>query len=111
MPETRQYWEVLFLDVWGNPDDGYDINQAFYTGKVLEISETASNRDILLGLPDCLTNGFNCEHDYIDDCDTLLTFYDSSDSDTPGKPYLQLQLLGEYRPFDPDKFEVIGVIE
>lgn len=108
---TKQYWEVLSLDIWGNPEDGFEINQAFYTGKVVVISDTATNREILAGLPESITNGYNCEHDYLDDCETLMTFYESSDSDTPGKPYLQLQLMDDYRPFDEDRHEIIGEID
>jgi len=108
---TYQYWRILSIDVWGDSEEGYYINQAFYTSNVLKISENATVHDILFGLPDTLTGGYNCENDYLEDCETLMTFYESSDSDTPSKPYLQIQLMNEYDPFDDDKHDVIGVIE
>lgn len=36
-------YEVITLDVWGNAKDGWDVNQAFHTGRFVEIPEDASD--------------------------------------------------------------------
>ena len=39
-------WELYNLDVWGNEEDGYEINDVFPTGNIYCISPSANDRDI-----------------------------------------------------------------
>jgi len=38
---------VASLDVWGNEEDGFDINNAFYTDYTIEVDEYDSNHLII----------------------------------------------------------------
>jgi hypothetical protein len=43
-------WEVITYDVWGNEDDGFEVNQAFTTGRVIEVCDDEDNDSIVEGL-------------------------------------------------------------
>ena len=45
-------YEVISYDVWGNARDGWNVNQAFYTGRFVEIPEGATNEQIVRILKD-----------------------------------------------------------
>ena len=47
---TRNYELVDYYDVWGNPEDGFDVNDISRTGEILTIDDDASDRDIIDGL-------------------------------------------------------------
>jgi hypothetical protein len=38
--------QVISYDIWGNAKDGFEVNQAFYTGKHVDIGDTDSNMAI-----------------------------------------------------------------
>ena len=37
-------YEIISYDVWGNSRDGWTVNQAFHTGRYVEIPEYATDR-------------------------------------------------------------------
>lgn len=43
---TPYKWEIISLDVWGNKDDGWDVNQAFHTRKMIELPEEFADKDV-----------------------------------------------------------------
>ena len=45
-----QTFEILNLDTWGNSIDGFNVNQAFYSGNFLSLSEDANNAEIFEAL-------------------------------------------------------------
>lgn len=40
-------YEVLSLDVWGNVENGFEVNQSFHTGRYIEIGEDDRDEDII----------------------------------------------------------------
>jgi hypothetical protein len=40
-------WRWISYDVWGNSDDGYEVNAAYTTSVVYRISEDATDETIL----------------------------------------------------------------
>jgi hypothetical protein len=52
--ETKQKhvstFEILSLDVWGNEQDGFDVNNIFSTGIKLKLKENCSDKDICKAL-------------------------------------------------------------
>jgi hypothetical protein len=50
-------WDVITYDVWGNENDGYEVNQAFRSGSVempvkLKVYNPGSEREFYDGFPD-----------------------------------------------------------
>jgi hypothetical protein len=45
-------YSVLSLDVWGNAEDGWEVNQVFTTSFEIEVSEDADTREIVAALID-----------------------------------------------------------
>ena len=39
-------YKVISYDIWGNARDGFEVNQAFYTGDTVEVSDDTSDRAI-----------------------------------------------------------------
>ena len=48
---VREY-RVLSLDVWGNEDDGFEVNAAYKTSVKIRLSDDAQDKDILRALED-----------------------------------------------------------
>jgi hypothetical protein len=44
MPTT--IYRVYTYDVWGNADNGYDVNDVYRSGETVEIPDDTSSRDI-----------------------------------------------------------------
>ena len=42
----KHKYEIITYDVWGNARDGFEVNNAFTTGRVVEIDPNASDRAI-----------------------------------------------------------------
>tara|TARA_Y100000593_G_C4216702_1_gene289595 strand:+ start:615 stop:896 length:282 start_codon:yes stop_codon:yes gene_type:complete len=40
-------FELINYDVWGNPQDGFEVNNAYSTGIVIDISENDTDKTIL----------------------------------------------------------------
>ena len=47
-----QKYELYTYDVWGNDDDGYEVNNVFSTGDFLELSGNESDSEIMEKLID-----------------------------------------------------------
>jgi hypothetical protein len=47
--ENNVEYEVRSLDVWGNAEEGYDVNDSFSIGTI-ELSESMSDKEILQAL-------------------------------------------------------------
>lgn len=45
-------WEVISYDVWGNQDDGYEVNAAYTTGRVVEIDDEENDDNVVAALID-----------------------------------------------------------
>ena len=45
-------YEIIDYDVWGNEKDGFEVNQAFYTGHYVDIPENASDAEVVRILKD-----------------------------------------------------------
>ena len=43
-------YEYISYDVWGNENDGYEVNQAFHTGEFVDIDPIASDEGIVESL-------------------------------------------------------------
>jgi hypothetical protein len=39
-------FQVVELDVWGNSEDGYDVNDVYVTDEVITITEDATDKEI-----------------------------------------------------------------
>jgi hypothetical protein len=63
-------YEVISYDVWGNKDDGYEVNQSFHTGKFVEVPDDLeiTPKDVIIilkreGVVDDKMNILNTEVD------------------------------------------------
>lgn len=45
-------WEAITYDVWGNEDDGYEVNAAYTTGRIYEIDDYEDDDAIIKALTD-----------------------------------------------------------
>lgn len=43
-------YELIEYDVWGNPEDGWDLNNIFKTGIVYDLDSTKENGEIIRDL-------------------------------------------------------------
>jgi hypothetical protein len=46
MPKTYK-WRFISYDVWGNAEDGWEVNQAFRTNDTIELPEDFSEADVM----------------------------------------------------------------
>lgn len=47
---TQDYELINYFDVWGNPEDGFDVNDLDRTGEIITITDDATDEDIVDGL-------------------------------------------------------------
>jgi hypothetical protein len=89
--ETKSF-EVLNLDVWGNENEGYEVNQAFNTGKFIEMTldQYESDEFIIMSLIDMdfLTHEAIDKVNVDGDGQTLYI-----NDDRTSKPLYQLQMI------------------
>lgn len=43
MSDEINTWEYIFYDLWGNDEDGYEVNAAYTTGRVFEIDDESDS--------------------------------------------------------------------
>lgn len=79
----KRHYEIISYDVWGNNEDGYEVNNKFTTGITLEIEETESNEKIIKMLKDL---------NYLN---KLIKFVVSDQSDENN---IYIDLASDYRP-------------
>ena len=57
-------FEIIQYDVWGNPQDGFEVNNSFSTGIFIDINENDTDKTILKKLKEVgflkKTAKFNC---------------------------------------------------
>lgn len=84
---TRRY-KLCTYDVWGNADDGYDVNDIHETSTIVELDPNASDAAILQALGDATgAKTSNVEVDMPDEDTVWLT--DKRD----GKPLAELRAV------------------
>jgi len=49
-PGAPRTWKIVSLDVWGNRKDGYEINNATYSGKEIELPAEPTDAQVRLAL-------------------------------------------------------------
>jgi hypothetical protein len=81
-------WSVYSYDVWGNADDGWEVNDSFYVGEVT-LADDASDADIITALKDAgiLSKKAKVSNVDIDGDDDYITLNDKRD----GMPLLELR--------------------
>jgi hypothetical protein len=51
MSEEREYefdnWEYISYDLWGNDEDGYEVNAAYTTGQIYEIEDWEDDTGVI----------------------------------------------------------------
>lgn len=64
-------YELVDYDVWGNAEDGYDVNDAYKTGEIITMTNDATDTDIIEYLKNIgyLNDKANSENIYIDSVD------------------------------------------
>lgn len=45
-------WEFISYDLWGNDEDGYEVNQSFTTGIILDIEDSDTDIAVIKALRD-----------------------------------------------------------
>lgn len=40
-------YEIITYDVWGNEKDGFEVNNAFSTGTIIDVTDSDSEKDII----------------------------------------------------------------
>lgn len=78
-------YRVFTYDLWGNDEDGYEVNDVYRQSQTLTIAEEATDSDIkTLLLRECFTAGSDIEKITINGEETLYIEYD-------GKPVAELR--------------------
>jgi hypothetical protein len=49
----KHTYRLISFDVWGNENDGWDVNDAHYTGINIELDEDCTDKDIVKALKKC----------------------------------------------------------
>lgn len=83
---AKQTWELISYDLWGNQEDGFEVNAAYRTGKVIEFDSNLSDSELESLVSEWV--GFRVELDS-NNCDSeQLYFLESGES---WKPAFELQ--------------------
>lgn len=84
-------WDVLSLDVWGNADDGWEVNAAYFTGTRIEFDSIDDEKAIVDALieADILIPGASADGLEIEGDEYMLFISDVED----GCPIVHLQHL------------------
>lgn len=79
---TMATWRLYSYDVWGNDEDGFEVNDIFRTSWTVEIPDNATYKEILEIINrDCMVT-VGLEIDANTDCSEVLYLQDSNN----GKP-------------------------
>ena len=81
----RKY-EVILYDVWGNSNDGYDINEKFHTGKFVELGDKATDEEIV----DMLHDDFDLPDVRLDDSNEGVIYIEDART---GEPLMELEVV------------------
>jgi len=85
----KREYKVITLDVWGNDNDGYEVNNAHYTGQTITLLDSDADQTILKKLNDSDIGDF--PHDLFDiDGSGEFSLYINWKEN--GKPELELRL-------------------
>lgn len=84
-------YEIVDLEIWGNEDDGYEVNDAFHTLEYIEIEDIDDDKEILNAVSHYLKDPIkNC---YIDNMSSEETIYINAYKND--MPLIELQLVTE----------------
>ena len=89
-----QKFEIHSLDVWGNEEDGFMVNNAFHTGNHLTLTEGFSDDDLATALraDGTLNEGYiGADLSVEGDPDYMLCIYDAS----TGEPLWNLDRIAD----------------
>lgn len=39
-------WELITYDIWGNESDGWEVNNSFRTGRLIELDESITDNEL-----------------------------------------------------------------
>ena len=84
-------YEIINLDVWGNEKDGYEVNDAHYTGEFVEIEDINNDSEILKAVEFFLIDPKN--NCYVDNISSETNIYINDNRDD--LPLIELQLVQE----------------
>lgn len=69
-------FEVINYDVWGNEEEGFEVNGSYTTGYEIEISDTASDKEIIDALKEIEFLSNKCNENTVDiDGETEFSLY------------------------------------
>ena len=80
-------FRVVEYDVWGNAEDGYEVNGAYYTDEVITIAKDTTNKEICDWLRENLYP--NLPNKVTIDGDNDFSLYLEAEED--GRPLLELR--------------------
>lgn len=87
---SKQY-EIIELDVWGNTKDGFVVNDAFNTHRIIEITKSDTDKNILHKVkkhyPNIFKTSPHIANSYGDEYHIFIN------KKSNNRPLLQLQLL------------------
>ena len=86
-------YKLISYDVWGNAKEGFDVNDAHYTGLTVELPNDATDRQIVKALKVCgyLKKTLKTKSVHIHGDDEFAIYFDDARN---GKPE------GELRPIE-----------
>jgi len=91
---NKKIWlKINGLDVWGNSDDGYEINDVLGSHGVIEVNENADDAEIITALVDqgiIYAGGYALDH--MGDDNIYCNLIDPEDD----RPILQIEARGPY---------------
>ena len=82
---AMETWELIAHDVWGNEEDGYNVNAAYRTGRVIDVDSDIENKELEDLVSDTIGELVETDPHYCD-CDQVVFFYLGT-----GKPACELQ--------------------
>jgi len=89
-PDAPRTWKIITYDVWGNEEDGYEVNQAFYSGAEIELPPEPSDEHVRSALVQAgyLRKGIQLRTLDFDGDDGLIQIKRKRD----GRPLLEIQV-------------------
>lgn len=87
--EAPQYseYEIITYDVWGNSEDGWDVNQAFHTRKFVSIPDGhEADADLIINIlksEDVVDEEMNSKNTNVDISHEHTIYFERSDDSKP----------------------------
>ena len=84
----KHEYQIVFYELWGNDEDGWEVNNVFHSSETVVIDETATDAEIVKILTECITGLDDADINNVDiDGEPGYTLY----VELNGKPFIELR--------------------